>query len=244
MSICVIIPVYEHENAIGLVIDQLKLYGLPCILINDGSSEHCSRKLQQYAKIEKSWLTLYERPVNGGKGAAVMDGLLLAIDRGFSHAIQIDADGQHQLSDLNKFLTASEQSPKHLILGQPCFDASVPKQRLYGRKFTNFWIHINTLSHAIVDGMCGFRCYPLAAVEKLLQTKKLSRRMDFDIEIAVRLYWQGLDVINIPTRVQYPLDGVSHFKMLLDNYCISKIHAQLFFGMIWRIPKLIGRKLS
>ncbi len=241
MTSCVIIPVYEHENAIGLVIEQLKPYVLPCILVNDGSSEHCSRILQQHAKIHSSWLTLYERQVNGGKGAAVMDGLLLAIERGFSHAIQIDADGQHQLSDINKFLSASEQYPQHLILGQPCFDETVPKQRLYGRRFTNLWIHINTLSNAIADGMCGFRCYPLEAVETLLQTTKMSQRMDFDIDIAVRLYWQGLDIINIPTKVQYPLDGVSHFKMLLDNYLISKKHAQLFLGMLWRLPKLILR---
>ena len=65
--------------------------------------------------------------------------------------------------------------------------------------------------------------------------------MDFDIEIVVRLYWQGLGVINISTEVQYPMDGISHFKMLQDNLLISRKHAQLFFGMLWRFPQLLMR---
>lgn len=164
-----------------------------------------------------------------------------AIAGGFSHAIQIDADGQHRLSDIDRFLAASEQHPEKLILGKPRFDATVPKKRLYGRQFTNLWIWINTLSFAIADGMCGFRCYPLAAIDKLLKSVQLGQRMDFDIEVAVRLYWQGADVINIDTDIHYPSDGISHFQMLQDNLLISRKHAQLFFGMLWRLPRLLLR---
>ncbi|WP_192828617.1 hypothetical protein [Methylocucumis oryzae] len=115
------------------------------------------------------------------------------------------------------------------------------KKRVYGRQITNVWIWINTLSLAIADGMCGFRCYPLAAVETLLASAQIGQGMDFDIDIVVRLYWQGLDMVNIDTAVRYPLDGVSHFRMLEDNVLISKKHAQLFFGMLWRLPRLLAR---
>ena len=241
MKTCVIIPVYNHQEAIGQVVGRLKPFGLPCYLVNDGSSMRCSAELRRIAQQEKDWITLYERDRNGGKGAAVMDGLQLAIAGGFSHAIQIDADGQHRLADISRFLTASEQHPDKLILGKPRFDATVPKKRLYGRQFTNLWIWINTLSVAIADGMCGFRCYPLAAVDNLLKSVQLGQRMDFDIEIVVRLYWQGVNVVNIDTEVQYPLDGISHFQMLQDNLLISRKHAQLFFGMLWRLPCLLLR---
>ena len=244
MTTCIIVPVYNHQQAITKVVAQLKPIGLQCILVNDGSSAECSEVLRQIASKESDWVTLYERDSNGGKGAAVIDGINMAIKQGFTHAIQIDADGQHHFADIPKFIQASEQFPRHLILGQPHFDASVPKKRLYGRQFTNLWIWINTLSFDIADGMCGFRCYPLAAVEQLLKSREIGLRMDFDIDIVVRLYWQGLEVINIPTEVQYPMDGVSHFKMLQDNLLISKKHAQLFFGMLWRLPKLIIRKLK
>ena len=170
-----------------------------------------------------------------------MDGFKEAIRLGFTHAIQIDADGQHDFNDIPKFLEASRLNSQAIILGNPLFDEKVPKGRLYGRKFTNLWIWINTLSFAIADGMCGFRLYPLEAVEQLISTTQLAKRMDFDIDIVVRLYWQGLEFINIPTSVKYPYDGVSHFQLWRDNLMISKIHARLFLGMLIRIPQLLLR---
>ncbi len=244
MRICLIIPVYNHHHAIGKVIEQLKSFGVFCFLINDGSSAECTEQLCRIAASENAWLMLYEREKNGGKGAAVIDGLQLAIDQGYTHAIQIDADGQHKAAELKRFIVASQHYPKRMILGQPRFDDSVPKKRLYGRILTNLWIWINTLSFAIKDGMCGFRCYPLVEVSRLLKSVKLGKGMDFDIDIVVRLYWQGLEVVNIPTEVQYPLDGVSHFKMLRDNLLISRKHAQLFFGMLLRFPKLVLRHIK
>ncbi len=241
MKTCIIIPVYNHHEAIGPVIAALQRFNLPCLLINDGSSAQCTAELRRLAEKEKQWVVLRERTRNGGKGAAVITGFQLAISNGFTHAIQLDADGQHCLDDTSLFLSASAANPDKLILGVPHYDGSVPKKRLYGREFTNLWIWINTLSFDIKDGMCGFRCYPLAAVDKLLQSTALGQHMDFDIDIAVRLHWQGIGIVNIATDVKYPLDGVSHFRMLQDNLLISKKHAQLFLGMLWRLPILLLR---
>jgi glycosyltransferase involved in cell wall biosynthesis len=241
MKICIIIPVYNHEAAIPLVVQKLKQFKLPCILVNDGSSVNCSNVLAECADKESSWLTLLIRPVNGGKGAAVIDGMKAAYRLGYSHVIQIDADDQHEVNDIPKFITVAESNPDTLILGDPLFDGSAPKSRLYGRKITNFWIIINTLSYSIADGMCGFRVYPLADVMRLLDATTLVEGMDFDIDIVVRLYWQGLPVINIPTQVTYQENGISHFRLLNDNLLISKAHARLFFGMLIRFPRLIIR---
>ncbi len=241
MKTCIVIPVYNHHEAVIQVIGALKKTGLPCIMVNDGSSPECTETLKTLARREKEWIWLLHRPNNGGKGAAVKDGLRLAIEQHYSHAIQIDADGQHCPDDIERFLKTSARHPEHLILGFPHFDENAPKSRLYGRLLTNVWIWINTLSFAIKDGMCGFRCYPLKAVEKLFVHQPLGERMDFDIEIAVRLYWQGVKISNLPTRVDYPLDGLSHFQMWRDNLLISRKHAQLFFGMIIRSPRLLVR---
>jgi glycosyltransferase involved in cell wall biosynthesis len=233
--------VYNHEHAIVQVIANLKQYGIPCLLVNDGSSAACTAVLAELAKQQADWLTLINRAENGGKGAAVVDGFNEAIRRGYTHALQIDADGQHNVDDIPRFLEASRQHPNAMILGKPVFDDSVPKSRLYGRQITNVWIAINTLSFAIADGMCGFRLYPLPAVQQLISTHQIAQRMDFDIDSVVRLYWQGVEAINLTTAVNYPLDGVSHFKLWRDNVMISKTHARLFFGMLMRIPSLLLR---
>jgi glycosyltransferase involved in cell wall biosynthesis len=244
MKVCIIIPVYNHENAISEVLARIKYLGIPTLLVNDGSSPLCSQILADCVKSESSWLTLINRPENGGKGAAVLDGFKAASALGFTHALQVDADGQHNIDDIPVFIKVAKQQPGALVIGQPVFNNTVPKGRLYGRQLTTLWIWINTLSFTIADGMCGFRLYPLAAVEALMDATKIAPRMDFDIDILVRLYWQGLKVINIPTAVHYPLDGVSHFKLWQDNVRISKTHARLFFGMLIRIPQLLGRHRS
>jgi len=241
LKTCLIIPVYNHEQALPHVVAAIKPFGLQVFLIDDGSSEICRQVLEDCARREADWLTLIVRAENGGKGAAVLDGFRAAISQGFTHALQIDADGQHQIDDIPRFLEASRQHPEALIAGFPVFGKEAPLSRQYGRQFTNLWVWINTLSFAIGDAMCGFRLYPLAAVERLCANAKISRRMDFDIDIIVRLYWQGVRVINLPTRVSYPLDGVSHFRLWRDNLMISKIHARLFFGMLARLPRLILR---
>jgi glycosyltransferase involved in cell wall biosynthesis len=241
MKPCIIIPVYNHEHAIAQVIARIKAYGVDCFLVNDGSSAACAEVLEECAQRESHWLSLITRHENGGKGAAVIDGFNTAIKLGYSHALQIDADGQHNTDDIPRFLETGRLNPDAMILGQPVFDKSVPKSRLYGRCITNLWIAINTLSLTIADGMCGFRLYPLAAVDTLLSTTPIGLGMDYDIDIVVRLYFQGVKAINLPTAVRYPYDGVSHFRLWQDNVQISKTHARLFFAMLIRLPQLILR---
>jgi predicted LPLAT superfamily acyltransferase len=76
----------------------------------------------------------------------------------------------------------------------------------------------------------------------LAASHPLGKRMDFDTEVMVRLYWQGVPSRFLPTRVTYPADGVSHFDALRDNLRISWMHTRLFFGMLPRIPRLLRRK--
>lgn len=172
-----------------------------------------------------------------------MAGLRAAQALGYTHALQIDADGQHDASDIPRFLAAMHDTPDTLILGRPVYDDSVPKARLYGRYVTHVWVWIETLSLDIRDSMCGFRLYPLAPVCALIDAVRIGPRMDFDIEVLVRLHWRGLRVRTIPTRVIYSGDGVSHFHVWRDNARISAMHARLVMEMIPRAPVLIARKL-
>lgn len=238
----VVIPVFDHEGAIAGVLDALEPSGLSCILVDDGSSETCRLELERLTAERTSWVSLIRLPVNQGKGGAVMAGCRAAHEKGYSHVLQIDADGQHELGDLPKFRELSQQFPDAVICGAPRFDESIPAGRKYGRLLTSLWVWINSLSFAIEDAMCGYRVYPVAPAVRIFDRYRLGRRMDFDPEVLVRLCWAGVAVVNVPTRVRYPADGRSHFKMLRDNVLISWMHTRLFFGMLPRSPWLIARK--
>ncbi len=186
---------------------------------------------------------LFVLDVNQGKGGAVMHGLKEAYKMGFTHALQVDADGQHDLDKIELFIGESFKAQDSLICGYPVYDESVPKSRASGRKLTTFFVSLETLSRDIVDAMCGFRVYPLNETFKLISKKRLRRRMEFDIEILVRLHWMGLKMNFYPVKVIYPENGISNFRMFYDNVAISVVHTLLVIGMIFRSPILIGRKI-
>lgn len=240
----VVIPVYNHPGTIGAMLHAVRAHGLRCILVDDGSAPDCAAVLDALAQAHPASTHLLRLPVNQGKGAAMATGLREADRRGYSHSLQIDADGQHDSADIPRFLAQAAVHPAAVICGCPVYDASVPRARLVGRYATHVWVWINTLSLDIRDSMCGFRVYPLRPTVALLDSVAIGRRMDFDSDIIVRLHWSGLRVINQPTRVTYPLDGVSHFRMWRDNVLITRMHTALFLGMLRRLPWLLWRKLG
>jgi predicted LPLAT superfamily acyltransferase len=238
---CVVIPVYDHPATIAGVCAGLAPLGLPIVLVDDGCSAPCAEVLDQLAAEGHH---LVRRTHNGGKGAAVRSGLQAAEQLGFTHALQVDADGQHDVSDLPAFLKGMQDNPDCLQIGYPEYDASVPRIRFYGRYASHVWVWINTLSLAIRDTMCGVRLYPLAATNRLLARNDCGDRMSFDTEVLVRWYWAGGEVANLPVRVSYPTGGVSHFRPGHDNLLISAMHTRLFCGMLLRSPTLAWRTLS
>ncbi|MCU7784806.1 glycosyltransferase family 2 protein [Lelliottia amnigena] len=238
---CVVIPCYNHGAMMANVLSRLAPFGLPCLIVDDGSDERTRLELERLAA-EQSQVTLIRLAENAGKGTAVIRGLTESARAGYTHAVQVDADGQHAIEDIPQLLALAERNPEALISGQPIYDDSIPRSRLYGRWVTHFWVWIETLSLQLKDSMCGFRVYPVAPTLQLAERATLGKRMDFDTEVMVRLYWQGNTSYFLPTRVTYPLDGLSHFDALKDNVRISLMHTRLFFGMLPRIPALLMRR--
>jgi len=237
---CVVIPAYNHEHAIASVVESVRVHGLPVLLVDDGSDAACAHELQRLSKLADITLLRHDR--NRGKGAAVCTGLRAAWQRGFTHAVQVDADGQHTLSDIRRFVDEARVHPHSLICGAPLFDASMPVSRRYGRHLSHAAVWLETLSFDIVDSMCGFRVYPLAPTLALLDRQRLGQRMDFDIEILVRLHWRDVPMRWLPTRVEYPRDGVSHYRLFVDNLHVFALHVRLFVEMLVRLPVLLWKK--
>jgi glycosyltransferase involved in cell wall biosynthesis len=240
-SACVVIPVYDHERAVGAVVEGVAAQGLPIFLVDDGCSEICQRELRRLS--EAPHIALLRHETNQGKGAAVLTGMRAAHERGFTHALQIDADGQHTLADVSRLVDEARAYPHHLVCGYPVFDESIPAVRYYGRYLTHGLVWLQTLSFDIRDSMCGLRLYPLDEVMALLKRAHVGARMDFDTEIIVRLHWRNVPMRWIATRVSYPADGVSHFRMFFDNARMTGLHIRLTAGMLVRLPMLMWRKL-
>lgn len=242
MKLCVLIPYYNHPDAIGSVVNQLLPYQLNIILVDDGSGEQEKQSLLPL--IQLPGVQLVTRILNGGKGAAVISGMREALKQGYTHALQVDADGQHDLSKIPELIKLSERNPKGIISGMPAYDETVPTNRKLWRYATHILVWIHTLSFEIKDSMCGFRIYPLRQTLEVIDSQgSFGQRMDFDIEILVRSQWAGLRVEQMPVGVRYPIDGVSHFQLFNDNFLITKMHFRLFFGMLINSPKLLFRKL-
>lgn len=231
---------FDHEHTVARVVAAVRAAGLPCVLVDDGSGPACARELRRLAATLPHTNVL-RLPVNGGKGAAMLAGFAAAWQRGYSHGLQIDADGQHALRDISTFVEEARRHPQALICGRPVFDRSMPAVRHYGRYLTHGLVWLNTLSLSIPDSLCGFRVYPLAPVISLMAEEYIGRRMDFDVEIIVRLHWRRLPMRWIPTAVTYPLDGVSHFRMFRDNARMVALQLRLTGGMLRRLPRLLRR---
>jgi glycosyltransferase involved in cell wall biosynthesis len=239
---CAVIPVFNHERAVGHVLAASREAGLPCFLVDDGSSAECARELDRLTA-ETAETYLVRLPVNQGKGGAVSAGLRAANAKGYSHALQIDADGQHSLVDIPKFIAAARAEPATVICGKPVFDKDMPASRRYGRLLTHAFVWFDTLSFEIPDSMCGFRVYPLKTVVDLIDSQRLGSRMDFDVEILVRLHWRGQRMRWLDTAVSYPMDGISHFRLIWDNARMVALHSRLVPGMLVRMPLLLWRKV-
>jgi predicted LPLAT superfamily acyltransferase len=236
IRLCAIVPSYNHTRVIGEVVARLRNYGLPVLVIDDGSDPPDAAILARLHD-ETAGVRVTRLPVNSGKGRAVSEGFRLARLAGFTHALQVDADGQHDLAVVPRMLDLAHAHPDALISGEAVFDESAPLGRRIGRWITHVWVFVETLSLRIADSMCGLRVYPLAAVAGLVGQEQIGDRMDFDTAIMVRLCWRGVPLATVPVRVSYPPGNTSNFHLWRDNLRITWMHTRLVFAMLARLVR-------
>jgi predicted LPLAT superfamily acyltransferase len=240
VNVCLLIPIYDHGSTIRRVVESLAPLGLPCLVVDDGSGEQTRAEIDRVAE-DHPWIRVHRRAVNGGKGAAVQTGYRVAAGLGYTHVIQLDADAQHDAADVPEFLAALRRNPDALVCGDPAFDESIPPIRLYGRQLSRGLVWLSTLSLEIRDPLCGYRAVPLATALSVMDRGRVGRQMDFDPDMAVRMFWAGAPIDNVRTRVIYPEGGISHFRMIRDNARMLWLYLRLVAGMVPRSPKLLLR---
>jgi len=235
-----LVPVYRHGATVGALTQKLTAYGLPIIVVDDGNDLETKSFLTRLCS-DTPQLILVSLKKNTGKGGAFAKGLEKAAELGLTHVMQIDADGQHDIDMAGFFLEESAKFPNCIICGLPVFDESAPRIRLIARKISRFWAAITTLSGELKDVMCGFRVYPVEASLKISRDPLMNKRMGFDGEILVRLYWARVYPLFYPVQIVYPKDGISNFRVIRDNLHISWSFTRLCIGMLLRFPILLIR---
>ena len=242
----VIIPSYNPGPQGVVTVRAARAQWQPVWVVVDGSTDGSRELLQDLAR-EDDGLRILVQAQNCGKGAAVLAGLEQARAAGFTHALTMDADGQHPAELIPAFMAASQAHPKAMILGKPVFAADAPALRVKGRKISNGWANLETLWMGIGDSLYGFRVYPIAPLQAIMRHNRWMRRFDFDPEAVVRLCWAGVPPLNSEAPVRYlqPEEGgVSHFRYLRDNALLTWMHTRLFLGFLLRLPVLLARRIS
>jgi glycosyltransferase involved in cell wall biosynthesis len=211
-----------------------RLHWYPVWIVVDGSTDGTLALLQQCAADDPG-LQILAVARNRGKGAAVLHGLQTAKDAGFSHALIMDADGQHPAGRISDFMATSMARPSAMIMGVPVFDQSAPSVRVHGRRISNWLARVETSGEKVKDALFGFRVYPIAPLVQVMRSTRWMRRFDFEPEAAVRLCWRGIPAINLPAAVRYlsPSEGhVSHFHYIRDNLLLTWMHLRLISELL------------
>jgi len=241
----VVIPSFDTGATVYDTVRAARAAWQPVYVVVDGSRDGSAEGLQAMAR-DDTGLRVWVLPHNQGKGAAVLHGLQAAQAAGFSHALTMDADGQHPAQCIEAFMRASRERPDAMILGRPVFDASAPLLRVRGRRVSNWWTNLETLGAGVDDSLFGFRVYPIGALVAVMQRQRWMRRFDFDTEAVVRLAWRGVKPLNRDAPVRYlsaEEGGVSHFNYVRDNALLTWMHTRLMIGFVLRLPLLIVRRL-
>ncbi len=240
----VVIPAYNPGPRLAATVAEALTHWRPVLVVVDGSTDGSHRSVMELARREPG-LRVLVRPRNGGKGAAVLTGLQAAAAEGFTHALVMDADGQHPASHIAEFMAASERRPEAMILGRPVFGADVPGERRHGRKLSIGMVHLETLGRTINDPLFGFRVYPVGPLVAAMDRRRGGRRYEFDTEAVVRLRWAAVPAVNLPAPVRYFREdegGISHFRYGRDNLRLVWLHIRLVAELLlWRLPGRLAR---
>ncbi|HSJ12130.1 MAG TPA: DUF2062 domain-containing protein [Gillisia sp.] len=212
LNCCILVPTYNNQKSLASVLQDLQLYTSSILVVNDGSTDDTSQILENFTHLD-----LHHFPENRGKGAALDHGFKMALDLGYDYAITIDSDGQHYPDDLEIFLTElenrDENAPELLLVGDRNMGQDgIPGKSSLGNKFSNFWYLVVTGTQ-LSDTQSGYRLYPLKIVTPI---KLYTNKFEYEIEIIVKSSWRGVEVKNIPIKVLYEDNRVTHFRPFWD----------------------------
>jgi glycosyltransferase involved in cell wall biosynthesis len=224
----ILIPAYNEERYIENVITDCLLYDLDIIIIDDGSDDNTLKIVKSIPKPENANIIIISHPVNKGKGQSLKTGFQYVLENDYSGVITLDADGQHDTGEINKFLKTIEAEKPDLIIGNRLGDTrKMPFIRLATNVFTS-WIISNIADSKVKDVQCGFRYISSKALKNIkLETKNF----DTEPEIILKAGWLGYRIKNLPIKTIYHKDFISYVNPVKDTI---KFFMLVFKSLRWK----------
>jgi glycosyltransferase involved in cell wall biosynthesis len=227
-SVCGIIPAYNSQETIAGVVRGAFRHLETVIVADDGSTDGTSEAAR---KAGAEVIFLGE---NRGKGDALRVLLAEARQRGFSAAITVDADGQHDADDIPAFLRVHQDSPEAIVTGSRMgVRKHIPRHRHNSMLVARYFISL-AANQFIEDTQCGFRLYPLSVIESL---SLLKGRYVTETEILIKAGDSGRKIQCVPIQARYPPGQPTHFRSISDVAAIS-IYVISYLMVKWGIEGL------
>ena len=236
---CVIIPTYNNAGTIRQVVEDVSKYCDQILVVNDGSTDQTSAILSTLPPSVN--VVAYDK--NRGKGHALVTGFRQAMKMGYTHAITIDADGQHFADDMPRLTAEMNKQPDGIIVGcRNLTEENMPSGNTFANRFSNFWFRLQTGIN-LPDTQSGYRLYAFSALRGL---GLITSRYEAELELLVYAAWSGQSITSVPVKVYYPPaeERVSHFRPVYDFVRISILNTLLCIGaLVYGYPRMILRAL-
>lgn len=223
----VVAPSYNNAGTLADVLTRVAAQGLPILLVNDGCTDATEHVFAAWHRAHpRADAAMLRHRHNRGKAAALKTGFAAAMQAGYTHALTIDTDGQHDPELIPRLLDAAAREPLAYVLGvRDDRQADYPARSRLGRRLSNLFIRL-ACGLRVADSQCGMRVYPLALVRAV---RCRAGRFGFEAEMITRAAWAGCPIAEVPVNTRYlpPGQRVSHFNPWLDSFLGVLTHLRL-----------------
>jgi glycosyltransferase involved in cell wall biosynthesis len=221
-KICILIPAYNAQETLGFVLKKIEPFKIDMVVVDDGSSDETKRvALENGAQ-------LLEHPLNLGKGAALRTGFQYILQRDYQMVITLDADGQHDPSEIPSLLKIFQSVNPDILIASRA--AEFGKMTFLRRFWNRLGVKaVARLCHSdITDSQSGFR---LIRTEVLKGVDLFTSRFETELELLINACKRGFSVLSVPIKTQN-VDGTgsSHFRPVVDTWLVCKIFLRSLFG--------------
>jgi glycosyltransferase involved in cell wall biosynthesis len=220
-KVCILIPAYNAEETLGSVLKKIEPLKMDTIVVNDGSSDETKRVASE------NGAQLLEHPLNLGKGAALRTGFQYILQKGYQVVITLDADGQHDPSEIPSLLKIFQSVNPDILIASRA--AEFGKMTFLRRFWNRLGVKaVARLCHSdITDSQSGFR---LIRTEVLKAVDLSTSRFETELELLIKACKKGFGVLSVPIKTQ-KVDGTgsSHFRPVIDTWLVCKIFLRNLF---------------